>query len=69
MTDKTSPHWPDFGVLSQGIEIGAGWIHTWQISSGYVSLSISVPELDTKTLRVHPGPPAGQANPDVYVLF
>ena len=68
--DKASPNQPDFRVVSQGIEIGAGWIRTGQ-SSGkeYVSLSISAPELGSKTLYANLGRAAGQTDPDVYALI
>jgi uncharacterized protein (DUF736 family) len=40
--DKVTPNQPDFRVLSQGIEIGAGWLRKGQASGKeYVSLSRS----------------------------
>ena len=54
--DKASSGQPDFRVMSQGIEIGAGWVRTGQISGKeYLSLSISAPELRPKTLYANPG--------------
>ena len=54
--DKTSPTQPDYRVLSQGIEIGAGWLRTGQISGKeYVALSIAAPELGPKTLYANLG--------------
>jgi len=51
VTDKASHGQPDFRVLSRGVEIGAGWIRIGQMSGKeYVSLSISAPELGSKTL-------------------
>ncbi len=68
--EKTSPNQPDFRVVSQDIEIGAGWIRTGQISGKeYVSLSISLPELGGKALYANLGRAAGQADPDVYALI
>ena len=68
--DKASPSQPDYRVMSQGIEIGAGWIRTGQISGKeYVSLSISAPELGSKTLYANLGRAAGQTDPDVYALI
>ena len=70
VSDKTSPNQPDYRVLSQGTEIGAGWIRTGQISGKeYVSLSISVPELGSKTLYANLGRAAGQTDPDLYALI
>jgi uncharacterized protein (DUF736 family) len=68
--DKASPSQPDYRVMSQGIEIGAGWIRTGQLSGKeYVSLSISAPELGSKTLYANLGRAAGQTDPDVYALI
>jgi uncharacterized protein (DUF736 family) len=68
--DKASPSQPDYRVVSQGIEIGAGWIRTGQ-SSGkeYISLSISAPELGSNTLYANLGRAAGQTDPDIYALI
>jgi uncharacterized protein (DUF736 family) len=68
--EKASPNQPDFRVLSQGAEVGAGWIRTGQVSGKeYMSLSISVPELGAKTLYANLGRAAGQTDPDVYALI
>jgi uncharacterized protein (DUF736 family) len=70
VADKASPSQPDFRVVSQDTEIGAGWIRTGQISGKeYVSLSISIPELGAKTLFANLGRAAGQTDPDVYALI
>ena len=53
--DKSSPNQPDFRVLSQGIEIGAGWLRTGQTSGKeYVALSIAAPEFGARTLVRQP---------------
>ncbi len=66
VTEKASPSQPDYRVLSEGIEIGAGWIRTGQISGKeYVALSIAAPELGTKTLYAN----LGRADPDVFALI
>jgi uncharacterized protein (DUF736 family) len=70
VADKASQSQPDFRVMSQGIEVGAGWIRTGQISGKeYVSLSISAPELGSRTLYANLGRAAGQTDPDVYALI
>ena len=70
VTEKASPSQPDYRVLSEGIEIGAGWIRTGQISGKeYVALSIAAPELGTKTLYANLGRAAGQCDPDVFALI
>jgi uncharacterized protein (DUF736 family) len=70
ITDKASPGQPDYRVMSQGIEIGAGWIRTGQIShKEYVALSLAAPEHGAKTLDANLGRAAGQADPDVFALI
>ena len=67
---EPSPNQPDYGVMSQGIEIGAGWVRKGQTSSkDYVSLSIAAPEFGAKTLYANLGRAAGQSDPDVYALI
>ena len=70
VTDKVSPGQPDYRVISQGIEIGAGWVRRGQTSGrDYVSLSIAAPEFGAKTLYANLGRAAGNADPDVYALI
>jgi uncharacterized protein (DUF736 family) len=68
--DKMTPNQPDYRVLSQGIEIGAGWMRKGQTSGkDYVSLSIAAPEFGAKTIYANLGRSAGQTDPDVYALI
>jgi len=68
--EKASPNQPDYRVMSQGIEIGAGWLRKGQTSGKeYVSLSIAAPEFGAKTLYANLGRAAGQSDPDVYALI
>ncbi|MCB1504874.1 MAG: DUF736 family protein [Hyphomicrobiaceae bacterium] len=68
--DKSSATQPDYRVLSQGIEIGAGWLRVGQISGKeYVALSIAAPELGSRTLYANLGRAAGQTDPDVFALI
>ena len=70
VTDKTTPSQPDYRVLSQGIEVGAGWIRTGQISGKeYVALSIAAPELGNRTLYANLGRAAGDSDPDTFALI
>ena len=70
IANKEAPNQPDFRVMSQGIEIGAGWIRTGQVSGKeYVALSFAAPELGTKTLYANLGRAAGQTDPDQFVLI
>jgi uncharacterized protein (DUF736 family) len=68
--EKSAESQPDYRVLSQGVEIGAAWLRRGQMSGKeYVSLSISAPELGSKTLYANLGRPAGQSDPNVYALI
>jgi uncharacterized protein (DUF736 family) len=68
--DKVSPGQPDYRVLSQGIEIGAGWLRTGQTSGKeYVALSIAAPEFGARTLYANLGRAAGQSDDNVYALI
>ena len=68
--NKASPSQPDYRVVSEGTEIGAGWIRTGQTSGKeYISLSISAPELGAHTLYANLGRAAGQTDPDVFALI
>jgi uncharacterized protein (DUF736 family) len=68
--DKASPSQPDYRVVSQGIEIGAGWVRKGQTSGkDHVSLSNAAPEFGAKTLYANLGRAAGQSDPDVYALI
>ena len=70
VSENASQTQPDYGVVSQGIEIGAGWIRTGQLSDNpYVALSIAAPELGQKTLYANLGRAAGQTDPDVFALI
>ena len=68
VTDKVSPNQPDYRVVSQGIEIGAGWVRKGQMSGkDYVSLSIaapsSAPRRSTPTSVAPPGSPTRTSTP------
>ena len=68
--DKASPTQPDYRVLSQGIEIGAGWIRTGKTSGKeYIALAIAAPGLGHNPLYANLGRAAGQTDPDVFALI
>ena len=70
MGEKSAEGQPDYRVLSQGVEIGAAWLRRGQMSGKeYVSLSISAPELGSKTLYANLGRAAGETDPNVYALI
>jgi uncharacterized protein (DUF736 family) len=68
--DKKTDEQPDFRVLCQGIEIGAGWVRRSE-SSGqdYVSLSLSDPSFGPKKLYANLGRAAGQDDSDVLAII
>jgi len=72
---KSSDSAPDYRVTSDGVEIGAGWLRTGQVSQKeYVSLSLVAPELASmmgkgKAVYANLGKAADQDDPDVYALI
>jgi uncharacterized protein (DUF736 family) len=61
---------PDYRVLTQGVEIGAGWLRTGETSGKeYVSLSLATPEFGPRKLYANLGRAAGQDDPDVYAVI
>ncbi len=68
--DKSAPNQPDYRVLAQGVEIGAGWLRKGQTSGKeYVALSLAAPEFGAKTLYANLGRQAGQDDPTVFALI
>lgn len=69
-TSKTADAQPDYRVLTQGIEIGAGWTKKGE-SSGkeYVSLALAAPEFGPRKLYANLGRAAGQDDENVYALI
>jgi uncharacterized protein (DUF736 family) len=68
--NKTSDAQPDFRVMTQGIEIGAGWAKTGS-SSGkdYVGLALAAPEFGPRRLYANLGRAAGQDDENVFALI
>ena len=67
---KSADNQPDFRVLTQGVEIGAGWVRTGETSGkGYVSLSLAAPEFGPRKLYANLGRAAGQDDDSVYALI
>jgi uncharacterized protein (DUF736 family) len=67
---KTSEQQPDFRVLTQGIEVGAGWTRTGGTSGKeYVSLSIAAPEFGPKKLYANLGKAAGADDENLYAVI
>jgi uncharacterized protein (DUF736 family) len=68
--DKSADSHPDYRVLVQGVEIGAGWIRRGE-SSGkeYVSLSFGQPEFGSRKLYANLGRAAGQDDDSVFAVI
>lgn len=72
---KSSESAPDFRITSDGVEIGAGWLRTGQVSQKeYVSCSLTAPELASlmgkgKAVYANLGRAADQDDPEVYSLI
>ncbi|MCP3384669.1 DUF736 family protein [Bradyrhizobium sp. CCGUVB4N] len=68
--DKSADTQPDFRVITQGVEIGAGWIRRGE-SSGkdYVSLSVAAPELGSRKLYANLGQAVGLGDEGGFLLI
>ena len=68
--NKTTDSQPDFRVLTQGTEIGAGWMKKGETSGKeYVSLSLAAPEFGPKKLYANLGKAAGQDDDSLYAVI
>ena len=66
---KTADNQPDFRVVTQGVEIGAGWVRTGETSGKeYVSLSLAAPEFGPRKLYANLGRAAGHDD-DTYAVI
>jgi uncharacterized protein (DUF736 family) len=67
---KTADAQPDYRVLTQGIEIGAGWNKKGETSGKeYVSLALAAPEFGPRKLYANLGRAAGQDDENVFALI
>lgn len=67
---KTGEAQPDYRVYSDGVEIGAGWVRTGEMSGNdYVSLSLAAPEFGPRRLYANLGRAAGQNDDNVYAVI
>ena len=68
--NKSGDAQPDFRVYSEGVEIGAGWVRTGEVSGKtYVSLSLAAPEFGPRRLYANLGRAAGQDDDDTYAVI
>ena len=69
-TSKSADNQPDFRVLTQGVEIGAGWLRTGETSGKeYVSLSLAAPEFGPRKLYANLGRAVGQDDDDLFAVI
>lgn len=67
---KASESQPDYRVLAGGVEVGAGWVRTGEVSGkDYVSLSLAAPEFGPRRLYANLGRAAGQDDDDAYAII
>ncbi|KHK89062.1 DUF736 domain-containing protein [Novosphingobium malaysiense] len=67
--DKTGEQ-PDYRVHASGVELGAGWIRTGEVSGReYVRLAMAAPELGPRTLYANLGRAAGQDDEDTFAIL
>ncbi|RUT85960.1 MULTISPECIES: DUF736 domain-containing protein [unclassified Mesorhizobium] len=67
---KSAENHPDFRVLTQGVEVGAGWVRIGEASGkDYVSLSIAAPEFGSRKLYANLGRAAGQDDDDSFAII
>lgn len=68
--NKTGQSQPDYRVLSEGVEIGAGWNrHSESSGKDYVSLSLAAPEFGPRRLYANLGRAAGEAEDRFAVIW
>ena len=61
---------PDYRVLSNGTELGGGWMRTGEVSGReYIRIAMAAPELGPRTLYANLGRAAGQDDEDSYALI
>jgi len=69
-TAKSTDSQPDFRVLTQGVEIGAGWVRKGETSGkDYVSLSLAAPEFGPRKLYANLGRAAGQDDENNFAII
>ncbi|RJF90304.1 DUF736 domain-containing protein [Sphingomonas cavernae] len=67
---KANDAQPDYRVMTGGVEIGAGWVRTGDMSGkDYVSLSLAAPEFGPRRLYANLGRAAGQDDDDTYAVI
>ncbi len=69
-SEKNADSQPDFRVLTQGVEIGAGWVRKGETSGkDYVSLSLAAPEFGPCKLYANLGRAAGKDDDSTFAVI
>ena len=67
---KNTDKQPDYVVLVDGVEVGAGWNRVSKhIGNEYVSLQLAVPEFGPRKLYANLVQAAGQDDPDTFAII
>ncbi len=67
---KTGETQPDYRVSAGGVEVGAGWVRTGEVSGkDYVSLSLAAPEFGPRRIYANLGRAAGQDDEDAFAII
>ena len=67
---KSGDTQPDYRVLANGVEVGAGWVRRGETSGrDYVSLSLAAPEFGPRRLYANLGRAAGQDDEGTFAII
>ena len=67
---KANDRQPDYRVMANGVEVGAGWNRRSETSGNtYVSLSFAAPEFGPRRLYANLGRAAGQDDDDAFAII
>lgn len=67
---KASEAQPDYRVFAGGVEVGAGWVRTGEMSGkDYVSLSLATLEFGPRRIYANLGHAAGQDDEDTFAII
>ena len=67
---KANDRQPDYRVMANGVEVGAGWNRRSETSGNdYVSLSLAAPEFGPRRLYANLARAAGDARDDRFVIL
>lgn len=69
-SNKSGDTQPDYRVLADGVEVGAGWVRRGEMSGkDYVSLSLAAPEFGPRRLYANLGRAAGEESEETFAII